>query len=407
MTEIQTSNKRYPIRDIFQRFYPQYEAEHPYLPEHKRKVARMIMGCKTGDLGYSRSVCEDCGQVFVHNASCNNRSCPCCQHPQEQRWIAERQTELIEGIAYYHVVFTLPEELNPLIQMNEEALLKSLFHCVNDTLITLCADRRFMGAKPAILCVLHTWGQQLNYHPHVHVCLSGGGLRPDNTFGETSHKHFIIPKPVIASYFRGRFLCSVKKLHDDRDHPLSIPENLKDPDNWKAYIDLLFTKKWLPFVKETFNGNGNAIQYLGRYSYRTAISNSRITSVDEDTVSFRYKDYADGNAPKILTVKGTEFIDLFLRHVLPKGFSRIRYAGILTNSRKTKNLKHIHQLRNTVYQVSPCKDMKVRELVLHLFNRDIEKCSCCGGHLIVIYRNRGRPKNMEPSLPSTPSAAMC
>ena len=406
-TELQQASGNYPVRDVFQRFYPRYEEEHPTLSENKRKVARMIMSCKTGELGYSKSVCEECGAVHIHNASCNNRYCPCCQKPQEEKWIAERQTELIEGIAYYHVVFTIPHMLNALILMNEELLLNLLFACVKDTITALCADRRYMGAKPAILCVLHTWGQKLNFHPHIHVCLSGGGLTPDGHFTETRHKGFIIPVKVIGSSFRGRFLCALKRLHDDRDSTLNLPENLKDPDGWKQFIDKLFSEDWIPFIKETFNGKGNAIRYLGRYSYRSAISNSRIVSVDDENVTFRYKDYADESKQKLMTVKGTEFIDMFLCHVLPKGFIRTRYSGILTNSRKTKNLILIHRLRRTIYLGNPYRGICMRDLILCMYGRDIACCASCGGRLLTLANIRGRPKLMAPSHSSTPSAAMC
>ena len=406
-TELDQAAGSYPIRDVFQRFYPEYLAKHHDLPEHKQKVARMIMNCKTGALGYSKSVCEECGTVYIHNASCNNRSCPCCQHPQEKKWVAERQMELIEGIAYYHVIFTVPHMLNDLIRANEEVLLKLLFDCVKDTLLFLCADRRYMGAKPAILCVLHSWGQKLNYHPHVHVCLSGGGLTLSGNFVETRHKGFIIPERVMAVSFRGRFLCALKKLHDDEEHPLILPAYLSDTDQWTVFINKLFDTRWLPFVKETFGGKGNAIEYLGRYAYRSAISNSRIVRVDEDTVVFRYKDYADSNREKIMSLSGEEFIGLFLQHVLPKGFSRIRYSGILTNSRKSKNLELIHRLRRTIYLGNPYRGINMRDLIMCMFGRDISCCPSCGGHLHDLISIRGRPKVMAPSHSSTPSAAMC
>ena len=247
----QSAEGEYPIRDIFRKFYPRYELAHPGLPEHKRKVARMISRCKTGELGYTVSVCEECGAVHVHNASCNNRSCPCCQHPQERKWVAERRTELIPGIAYYHVVFTLPHALNGLFARNEPVLLNLLLKCVSSTLLSLCADRRYMGARPAVMCVLHTWGQRLNYHPHVHVCLSGGGITASHGFSEARHKGFVIPEAVIARSFRGRFLCSLKKLHDGGK--LDLPGHLAGPAQWKGFIEGLFSQRWLPFVKETLN----------------------------------------------------------------------------------------------------------------------------------------------------------
>lgn len=391
-----TESRPYLIREAFRRFYPAYEASHPGLSSEKQKVADCIMKCKTGELGYNVSICEDCGKTFVHAVSCNNRSCPCCQSALEKKWVQERNTELVEGIAYYHVIFTMPHELNPLIKANMSLLLGLLFLCVKETLLTLCADPKYMGAKPGILSVLHTWGQKLNFHPHLHVCLSGGGITSTGKFVETRHKGFLIPEPVIADMFRGKYLCALQKLYDAGKLDLSSSPELRNPDAWKKFIDLLFSKKWLPFVKETFNGKGNAIEYLARYSYRTAISNSRIISVTETDVTFRYKDYADGSAEKIMTVHGEQFIGMFLQHILPSGFSRIRYAGYLTNCTKAKNLKLIHRLRSTVYPGNPYRKMKVANWMMLLYGRDICSCPECSGRLSRL--PRGTPLSMLPPL---------
>ena len=352
------------------------------------------MNCKTGSLGYNVSYCEDCGYPLVHAVSCNNRSCPCCQTPLERKWESERNTELVEGIAYFHVVFTVPHELNDLIRGNPKELLSLLFDCVRDTLLTLCADPKFLGAKPGIISVLHTWGQKLNYHPHVHVCISGGGLTPSGRFAETKHKGFFLPEAAIASLFRGKYLCGLKDLYQNNRLNLADHADLVDPDNWKNFIDLLFQKRWLPFVKETFNGRGNAIRYLARYSFRTAIANSRIIEVTDTHVTFRYKDYADGNREKLLTVDGCVFIGLFLQHVLPKGFNRVRFSGYLTNCRKSKNLKLIHRLRGTVYHGNPFRKMNVAELFQVIYGKDICSCPNCNGPMIRL--PRGIPADKLP-----------
>ena len=377
-----TDTIQYPIRDAFRKFYPAYHAAHPDLEPEKRKAATSIMYCKTGELGYNCSYCEECGHMEIHAISCNNRSCPCCQSPLEKKWEMERNTELIEGIAYYHVVFTLPSELNDIIYHNRKLLLGLLFRCVHETLLTLCADPRHMGAKPGIVSVLHTWGQKLNFHPHIHVCLSGGGITPDGRFVETKHKGFFLPQAAVASMFRGKFLCALKGLYSQDLLDLSETEDLKKPETWRMFINALFEKRWLPFIKETINGKGNAIKYLARYSFRTAIANSRIISVTDETVSFRYKDYADNNTEKELTVTETEFIDMFLRHILPSGFCRMRSAGYLANCKKTQNLKLIHKLRNTVYSGNPFRKINVHDLILKLYNKDISLCCECQGRMI-------------------------
>ena len=378
----------YPIRKIFQQFYPGYLEKHPSLSVEKRKTASAIMRCKTGELGFDVSICKDCGKILIHYASCNNRSCPCCQLPQEKKWIKLRQNEVVYGIAYYHVIFTLPDELNQLILGNFVLLCNLMFSCVHETLLTLCADRKYMGAKPGIMTVLHTWGQKLNFHPHIHVCLSGGGLTPSGQFVQTRHKGFLIPEAVIAAMFRGKYLAGVRKLHDEGRLCFHSTPELSDPKNWKDFINKLYSKRWLPFVKETFNGKGNAIEYLARYSYRSAISNARILSVTDRDVTFRYKDYKDNSIVKSRTVSGEDFIHLFLLHVLPKGFNRIRYAGYLTNCCKTRNLKQIHFLIGSIWEPSIYSRMNTAELMFHLFKNDICKCPHCSGKLIHYIRDR-------------------
>ena len=395
----------YPVRDIFRRFYPDFLTLHPALSEEKRKTAASIMHCKTGDLGYNVSYCEDCGFPVIHSVSCNNRSCPCCQAPLEKKWELERNSELIEGIAYFHVVFTIPHDLSTLIKTNSKLLLNLQFKCVQETLLTLCADPRFLGAKPGIISVLHTWGQKLSYHPHIHVCVSGGGITPAGQFVETKHKGFFLPKEAIAPMFRGKYLCALKKLYEEGRLDLSHTRELEDPSRFQAYVDHLFRKQWLPFVKETFNGRGNAIRYLARYSFRTAIANSRITEVTDTHVSFRYKDYADGGKAKLLTVEGGDFIRIFLQHVLPKGFNRVRFSGYLTNCQKTNNLKLIHRLRSTVYAGNPYREMKIAELMMSLYGKDICTCPECSGQMIRL--PRGMPLIMLPSQLQIKPGAMC
>ena len=388
-----TSTDPYPVRDAFRRFYPDYEKHHP-LTEEQRKTAASIMHCKTGELGYNVSYCEDCGFPLIHAVSCNNRSCPCCQTPNERKWELERNTELIKAIAYFHVVFTIPHELNALVKANKKILLGLQFRCVQETLLTLCADPRFMGAKPGIISVLHTWGQRLSFHPHIHVCISGGGITPAGQFVETKHKGFFLPKGALASMFRGKYLCALKELYDGGKLNLSHTKDLQESCAWQSYIDRLFGKEWIPFIGETFNGRGNAVRYLARYSFRTAIANSRILSVTDTHVTFRYKDYADESKQKELTVSGTDFIDLFLQHVLPKGFNRTRFSGFLTNCRKTENLKLIHRLRASVYPGNPYRAMKIADLFMALYGKDICTCPECSGRMIRL--PRGMPECKLP-----------
>lgn len=381
-----TDNSSYPIRDAFQKFLPEYLDSHSLTPQ-QWKTANCIANCKTGGLGYNVSCCEECGHVEIHASSCNNRHCPCCQAPIEQKWIIERNSELIEGIAYYHAVFTLPYELNSLICENQELLYGLMFHCATDTLLTLCRDKKYLGATPGVVSVLHTQGQRLNFHPHIHTMLSGGGLTASGQFVEAAHKGYLLPKNAMGKLYRGKFLEALKKYH--KQNKLRFHADclyLRNRYEWQEFIDGLYNKDWIPHIKETFNGFGNAVTYLARYVFRSAISNSRIDSVDDSGVTFHYKDYTDDGKTKSMHMSGTEFLNAFLTHVLPKGFCRVRFSGYLCNCQKTKKLKLIHKLRNTIYNGNPVKGKTVAELMLLLYNRDICSCPICHGKKIHLPR---------------------
>lgn len=369
--------KEYPIRNAFQNFYSDYASKH-VVSKEQVKAASCISLCKTGRLGYTAEECPDCGFKRIHARSCNNRNCPCCQAPQEQKWVTERNSELISGAAYYHVVFTVPHDLNSLMLENPKLLYGLLFSAASDTLITLCRDKKYMGALPGIVSVLHTWGQKLNYHPHLHVMLSGAGLTADGRLVYTKHKGFIIPVKVVGKMFRGKFMFKLKAYHEAGLLSLKgTASRFDDPKQWQALVDKLYTTDWVPFIKETFNGNGNAIKYLARYAYRTAISNSRVSCDDSEDVSVSYKDYADGNKKKVMTVKGTEFIRLFLQHVLPSGVHHVRFSGFLANCKKTKSLTLIGKLLRTPYTGSPTKGKCIQELLSMMYGTDICSCPVC------------------------------
>ena len=378
-----TDNPSYPIRDAFQKFLPAYLDNHALTPQ-QWKTANCISNCKTGGLGYNVSYCEECGHVEIHASSCNNRHCPCCQSPVDQKWLMERNSELIEGIAYYHAIFTVPYELNSLIYENQELLYGLMFRCATDTLLTLCRDKKYLGATPGIVSVLHSQGQRLNFHPHIHTMLSGGGLTSSGQFVEAAHKGYLLPKDAMGSLYRGKFMDALKRYHDQNKlHFHGNCLHLRNNYAWQEFIDLLYDKSWIPHIKETFNGFGNAVTYLARYVFRSAISNSRIDSVDDSGVTFHYKDYADDGKTKSMHMSGTEFIEAFLIHVLPKGFCRVRFSGYLCNCKKRKTLKLIHKLRNSVYTGNPVKGKTVAELMFLLYGRDICTCSVCNSKKVV------------------------
>ena len=289
-----------------------------------------------------------------------------------------RRSEVIDG-AYFHVVFTVPSELNPLICLNQKPLYALLHEASSKTLLELSADARYLGATPAVIQVLHTWGQTLNYHPHIHCIISGSGL--DSLMKLVSGKEgFLIPVRVLGAKFKGKFLDSLDRLY--KDGSLVFPKDcgsLEIPREWSAFRDSLYRKDWCPYIKETFNGFGNAIDYLGRYTHRIAISNSRIVEVTDTHVTFNARDYRTGMTSPV-TVTHEEFIRRFLQHVLPKGFQKIRYYGLLTNSRKKKLLAIVFNIQKRRRYEPKYSGMGTEARLFEMFRIDVHLCPCCGSH---------------------------
>jgi hypothetical protein len=252
-----------------------------------------------------------------------------------------------------------------------------LFHrCVSQTLLELAADDKFLGVKPGVIQVLHTWGQKLDYHPHIHCIITGGGLTASNTF-KTTGQEFFIPVHVLSRKFRGKFLSLLEEEYNLGN--LSFPSSichLNVPYNWYKFIRSLYKQEWIPFIKETFNGQGNAIEYLGRYTHRIAISNGRIINITDTHVTFKAKDYRTGQNREV-TLTGVEFIRRFLMHVLPKGFVKIRNCGFLANCIKMRSLKIIRIQSRNLNNKANLVDLKTDALLLLLFGVDIHVCPKC------------------------------
>lgn len=362
------------IQEIFHCFYQPYCDMYGTGAELD-KVANAIMNCKTGALGYNVSICDDCGHVDVHNNSCRNRNCPNCQAIPKELWVDARKTEVVE-MPYFHVIFTVPSELNSLFMSNRKTMY-SLFHsCVAQTLLELSADNRYLGAKIGSIQVLHTWGQKLDFHPHIHCIVMGGGLTPLHDFKSCS-SGFFIPVKVLSKKFRGKFLGNLRCLYDDKQLLFSSGmQLLNNSYEWNEYISSLYQKEWIPFIKETFNGAGNAIEYIGRYTHRIAISNSRILNVTDTHVTFSAKDYKNNSKIEI-TLEGVEFIRRFLMHVLPKGFVKIRNYGLLSNRMKKKQLRIIRKKLAMKEYKAKLHGLKMDELILTLYGIDVNICPCC------------------------------
>lgn len=340
------------------------------------KAAHSIMNCKSGKLGCNISICDDCGYTDFHNNSCRNRNCPNCQAVLKELWIDKRKSEVIDT-PYFHVVFTIPSELNALIYSNQELLYSLLHRCSAETLLELSSNKKYLGATPGIIQVLHTWGQQLNFHPHIHCIVSGGGLTSDQKL-KVCGNGFFIPTKVMASKFRGKLLACLDSYYKSEFLSFSSCKKLKNSYEWSELKNKLYTKVWCPDIRETFNGFGNAIEYLGRYTHKIAITNARILNITPEHVTFTAKDYKNNSVIKEVTITCKEFFRRFMIHVLPSGFQKIRYYGFLNNRSKQKNLKIIfsfqgHQKFKSMYQ-----NLSMDELLKQLWNVDLHVCPECG-----------------------------
>ena len=365
------------IRQIWELSYGSYCASSHFQSDVQRKTSRAILACGTGSLGMNVSICPDCGHREFHNNSCRNRNCPNCQAVKKELWVDSRRAEVIDS-PYFHVVFTLPHELNSLLYSNQK-LLYGMFHrCCARTLLELSANPKYLGALPGIIQVLHTWNQELGYHVHMHCIISGGGLTKDSKLRK-SKSRFFIPVYVLRDKFKGKFLSSLNDAYNSGS--LSFPDNcrrLAHPLEWKAFRNSLYLKDWCPFIKQTFNGFGNAIEYLGRYTHKIAISNSRLLSVTDTEVSFSARAIKKGDPRRVIVLSHEEFIRRFLMHVLPSGFQKIRYYGFLNNRMKSANLRLIFRIQGHQRFQRRYTGLTMAELVLAVWKTDIRLCPKCG-----------------------------
>ena len=367
------------IQDIFLKFYPKYLEKYTPSPE-QAKVANCIINCKTGAYGANVSICEDCGHLQIHYNSCRNRCCPMCQALPKEKWMDKRREDVLDA-PYFHVVFTVPHELNALIYSNQKLLYDALYSSVSATLNELTLDTKHLGAKVGYICILHTWGSEMNYHPHLHVILLGGGLTSKNQWRDKGND-FFLPIKAISKLFRGKYLDKLKEIWEQNElrfHGSS--EKYRNRYTFKELLDTCYSKKWIPHCKKTFNGAQSVINYLGKYTHRIAISNHRIICMNDNTVTFYVKDYKNDGAWKELTISGIVFLRRFLMHVPPRRFVRIRHYGLLCTRSKNKHLTLCRNLLGCKKYLSKLKDMETPEILKTLYGINISVCKCCGGHL--------------------------
>jgi Putative transposase/Transposase zinc-binding domain len=373
------------VADIFRAQAKSFIDRHRHwLRFQQLKVMRAITRCRTAALGGHIDKCvqqtcrNGCGNAedTISFNSCRDRHCPKCQAQARQRWIAARQQELLET-SYFHVVFTLPHDLHALIRQNAVELYNLLFRAVAETLMEVAANPQHLGAEIGFFAILHTWGQNLLFHPHIHCVVPSGGFASDRTRWIHHSGTFFLPIDVLKPVFRGKFIDGLRDAF--RLKRLSMEgqiQHLATPRSFAAFLRKLHRHEWVAYAKPSFGGPEQVLRYLGRYTHRVAISNHRLISFDGESVTFRWRDYAHGNKKRQMTVSAEEFIRRFLMHVLPKGFVRIRHFGFMANYQRTASLDLCRKLlgmapvdRSTTIASTPGR-----------------LCPRCGAAMIVVQR---------------------
>jgi hypothetical protein len=335
------------LADVIRAFGPAFEERYGHTASPaQRRALRDLVRCRTAALGGHVEACDACGQVRIAYNSCRNRNCPKCQAAARAEWL-ERQAADVLAVEYFHLVFTLPNALGPVGLQNPSLVYGALFRAAADSLSELAADPKHLGAEIGFLAVLHTWGQTLTLHPHVHCVVPGGGLSLDGQRWVSCRPGFLLPVRPLSRLFRGKYLAALRQFHQQGRLVLAGTQaELADPRQFARWVDELRGSDWVVYAKPPFGGAEQVLKYLARYTHRVAIANQRLASIDNRTVSFHWKDYADANTPKVMTLDGVEFLRRFLQHVLPSGFVRIRHFGLLANRHREEKLSRCRSLLN-------------------------------------------------------------
>jgi hypothetical protein len=335
------------VADLLLKQGDRFMDQSPWLSFQQLSVLRAITRCRTAALGGHIDQCSQCGHEAISYNSCRNRHCPKCQAQARQRWLAAREKELLD-VPYFHVVFTLPHELNPLCLRNARILYDLLFRASADAMLEVAANPKRLGAQIGFISILHTWGQNLLLHPHVHCVVPAGGLAADHERWIHPKYAFFLPVKVLSSVFRAKFVDGLRKAF--RKGKLIFPGSiaqLANPKRFAAFVRSLFKQQWVVYAKPAFGAPTLVLRYLGRYTHRVAISNHRLLAFDGERVTFRWRDYAHGNKQRKMTLEATEFLRRFTQHILPRGFVRIRQFGLLTNKRRSALLALARHLLTT------------------------------------------------------------
>ena len=373
------SRPRWEVADVF-RQHGDAALRDRRLPPSHLKVMRDITRCRTAALGGHVERCSDCGFERIAYNSCRNRHCPKCQAMAKAEWLEARKRDLLP-VGYFHVVFTMPHELNAIALRNKTIIYNILFRAASETLHEFARDPRHgLGGKTGFTAILHTWDQQIRHHAHLHCVVPGGALAPDRSRWIPARKDFLFPVKALAKLFRGKFIAFLKQAF--LDQALRFPgksATLAATDRFEQMVRTLWSKPWVVYAKPPFGGPEKVLDYLGRYTHRVAISNHRVLDVADESVSFAWRDRADGNRQKRLTLPAEEFIRRFLLHVLPKGFMRIRHFGFLAGRAKGRDLSRCRELFGMAPEPVAPPEKTTRERVLELTGVDLALCPHCKG----------------------------
>ncbi|MCX4173988.1 MULTISPECIES: IS91 family transposase [Paraburkholderia] len=393
------------VADIFRRCGPHYRQTHAdALSRAQRRAMSAIELCRTAALGGHVEQCDACGHQRIAYDSCRHRACPKCQSLARAQWLERRRAELLPAVEYFHVVFTLPEPIAALAYQNKKTLYDLLFRTSAETLRTIAADPKHLGAELGFITVLHTWGQNLLHHPHVHCVVPGGGIAPAGERWIACRPGFFLPVRVLSRLFRRLFLDQLRRAFDAgalRFHGQLEP--LRDPRAFAAWLAPAAHAEWVVYAKPPFGGAAQVLDYLGRYTHRVAISNNRLLRFDGDSVLFQWKDYRHEARHRTMTLTADEFIRRFLLHVLPVGFKRIRSYGWLANCHRADRLATCRRLLGVEppAAASPAIGEDYRDRYLRLTGKSLRDCPVCGKGQMV--RIEGGVPGILPRAPPDPS----
>jgi hypothetical protein len=398
------SRPKLEVADIFRDHGAAWRAANAgHVSLDQLKVMTAIERCRTAALGGHVERCEKCSHTIIAYNSCRNRHCPKCQGAAAREWLAEREAELLP-VPYFHVVFTLPARIADIAYQNKAVIYDLLFKASSETMLTIAADPKHLGARIGILSVLHTWGSALTHHPHVHMIVPGGGFSLDGKSWISCRPLFLLSVDVLSALFRGLFLDKLRAAYQAGALQFfGKHTRLIDPRAFAAYLAPLWNTKWVVYCKRPFGGPEEVLRYLARYTHRVAISNRRLIACDEKGVTFKWKDYRiEGpDRYKVMTLATQEFIRRFLMHVLPAGFHRIRYYGLLASGKRAENIARARELlAPPIIPVDTIKAISPNAAEPQTANHS---CPCCGGRMIIIERfERGATPHYRPS-PPTPA----